>query len=193
MMSGRVGWKRSDKRWKDDYGNEWASRLECEVFEALSKDERITVRKCERGGSDTFSYHSPVRGALCLECSGGEVVQLRTYTPDLHIVPTSEEYTGGAYYLEIKGHFPARKRSLLRSFLKSGPHIDLRMVFESDQRARGTKSHTNLTYARDILKVPACVWGRRLDAPDPTAKGKLAQRGGWRKDPTITLPEDWYV
>lgn len=156
-MSGqKVGTKRSDRRWQSDDGQLWDSRFEWRVWSVLSEIPTITVRRCERGKGDSFNYVSNVRGAKCLECDSREVVQERTYTPDLLVRRKSEVQHGGGYYLELKGRFPPAKRSLLRAFVKSRPEVDLRLVLEKDGRA--TPKLDLLEYCHEYLKIPTIVW-----------------------------------
>jgi len=159
----RVGTKFNDRRWRDKTGQVWASRLECLVFEELSKDARIIVRKCERGTSDTFTYVSPVRGGECLGCGHKEIVQRRTFTPDLYIRRKARGVDERGYYLEVKGRFTGPQRNLIRSFLKTGPGIDLRMLLERDRDATGKL--TMLEYVTKYLKIPVHVWDHQLPAP----------------------------
>lgn len=156
---GRVGVKRSDRRWEDENGV-WASKLEAIVFDRLQRDPRISVRRCDKGAGDTFAYTTPIRGGCCGACGADDVVQRRTYTPDFHITPVSGVGGHPGYYLEVKGHFPGDKRNLLRAFLKTGPRIDLRLLLERDGRA--TRSVTLLEYCHKFFKIPIHVWDGQL-------------------------------
>jgi hypothetical protein len=160
----RFSRKRSDKRWIAEDGDVFASKLEWLVYEALRQDSRLSVRRCVKGEGDTFDYVSKVRSGECTACKSGEIVQRRTYTPDLHIVPTQRgsksKANGPGYYLEIKGHFPGPKRKLLGDFLKTGPTIDLRLLLQRDGKA--TPKLTQLEYAVSRLKLPVHVWDGQL-------------------------------
>jgi len=125
---GRVGRKRSDKRWEDSSGGLWASRFECEVFETLSDDARLVVLRCSQGDSHTFPYHSKVLKGSCMECGSSKIIQRRTYTPDLFVVPTCRGSDGRGYYIETKGYFPGPQRKLSSDFLRTGEDIDLRSL-----------------------------------------------------------------
>ncbi len=157
---GRLSKKRSDKRWKDDEGHVWASKLELEVFTGLSRDPSFSVRRCSAEEGDTFNYTSPVRSAKCLGCGSDECVQERTYTPDLFVYPKTSRGKDRGYYLEVKGHFPGPQRNLLRCFLKTGPSIDLRILLQRDGRA--TRGLTMLEYCHKFLKIPVHVWDGQL-------------------------------
>jgi hypothetical protein len=163
-MGRRLSNKRSDKRWEDENGV-WASKLEATIFKALRADSRIVVRRCSAGEGDTFAYVSKVRSGECSACGSGEIVQRRTYTPDLFVLPAGpasrkrgSERQG--YYLEIKGHFPGQKRKLLGDFLKTGPSIDLRLLLQRDGKA--TPKLTLLEYATSRLKLKTHVWDGQL-------------------------------
>ncbi|MEK0325880.1 MAG: hypothetical protein QQN63_09270 [Nitrosopumilus sp.] len=177
-MKGRVGTKRSDFRWRDDTGHVWASKLESLVFEELSKDARIDVRRCEKGSSDTFSYVSPVRGGVCVGCGCKEIVQQRTYTPDLYIRRKARGIDDSGYYLEIRGRFTGPKRNLIRNFIKTGPGIDLRMLLERDRDDIGMRV---CTVCEAELLVP-----RRQVCSDACEKIRKAKQ--W----TPSQKKDWY-
>lgn len=155
-MGRRVGKKRSDRRWIADDGTEWDSKFEWSVYDRLSAGGG-SVRKCDE--SDSFSYTKPIRGAACLGCGSGEVVQRRTYTPDLYYVPAPDTSPGVGYYIEVKGYFPGTKRALFRNFLKCHPDVSIRIVLERNSRAPGTKS-TYGDYIDKFFKIP---WVVRLD------------------------------
>lgn len=160
-MGRRLSAKRSDKRWEDDDGNVWASKLEASVYEALRADDRLIVRRCSAEEGDTFDYVSKVRAGQCAACGSGEIVQRRTYTPDLYVLPARQKADKRrGYYLEIKGHFPGSKRKLLGDFLKTGPRIDLRLILQRDNKA--TPKLTYLEYAVSRLKLPTHVWDGQL-------------------------------
>lgn len=156
---GRLSKKRSDKRWEDEHGV-WASKLESVVFGKLLQVPGIVVRRCSAEQGDTFDYHTPVRSGICRSCGGSDIVQQRTYTPDFHIRRSSGGGDERGYYLEVKGHFPGPKRNLLRSFLKTGPSIDLRILLERDGKATG--SLTLLEYCVKFLKIPVHCWDGQL-------------------------------
>lgn len=144
IVGHKAGTKRSDKRWIDEHGNLWASRFEYLVYEA-AKRANAAARRCDKGGSDTFSYHSEVRNGRCQDCQSANVVQERRYTPDIYIVPPSAEGQSdesgsreGGYYVEAKGYLRADKRALLRSLVKSGEISDLRFIIQSDYRVGKT-------------------------------------------------------
>lgn len=146
----RVGKKRSDRRWQSEDGTVWDSRFEYEVYEHL-RAAGVNVRKCGKG--DTISYTEPRRSSQCLECGSNEVVQLRTYTSDLLV----RQGDGSEYYIEVKGYFPAAKRSLLRHLIKARPDVNIRFVFASNAKAPGSKLRY-AEYCAKYFKVP-CVVG----------------------------------
>jgi hypothetical protein len=88
------------------------------------------------------------------------VVQEHIYTPDLFNVPNVPGASDSSgYYIEAKGYLRAEGRSLLRSFRKSRPDIDLRLVVERDYKV-GKGSLTS--WASKYLKVPVHVWDGSL-------------------------------
>lgn len=136
----KAGTKQSDRRWIDERGVLWASRFECKVYEAALRAS-IPIRKCDKGGDDTFSYHSEVRNGRCESCQGVDVIQERQYTPDLRVLSAPAGTEGaqpgsgeGEYYVEAKGYLRADKRTLLRCLVKTGKVPDLRFILQSDYR-----------------------------------------------------------
>lgn len=120
----------ADRRYVDHEGVQWASRYEADLYWHL-KGLGVPVRKCEQGSSDTFHYTSRVVGGRCLGCEDGEVVQDRTYTPDLYVGEASGVH-GGGYFVEAKGYWKPPQRNLLRSVVKSHPELNLLFVFQKD-------------------------------------------------------------
>lgn len=135
----RVGAKKSDRRWQDEHGEIWASRFECKVYESARAAAK-TVRRCDKGGSDTVSYTSPVRNGVCTSCEGVNVVQQRTYSPDLCVLQSADGEEDSAlsrahkYYVEAKGYLRASERTLLRSLFASNAIPDLRIILQADYR-----------------------------------------------------------
>jgi hypothetical protein len=126
----RVGSKRSDRRWVDPTGEQWASKYEWETYEYL-RAGGSNVRKCD--SSDSVTYTERKRGCECLECGSGNVVQERRYTPDLYIIPKVQPASEG-YYIEVKGYFRGEKRRLFRCLRDSRPDIDLRVVAQMNPK-----------------------------------------------------------
>lgn len=168
----RAGKKRSDRRWVAPDGAVWASRFEYQVFERLS-NLGYPVRKCEAGGCDTFSYHTPVRGGYCTECGGNQCVQQRSYTPDLFISSNggmdSKGNDSGGIYLETKGYFPASKRNLLRSFSTTGPKITLMFLAQRDLWVTKGKTRLSDYFTRYLKNIPFAVWDNQ-DLPREWSK-----------------------
>ena len=151
----RIGYKRSDRRWRAPDGSEWASKFEWQVFDALSANG-YNVRRCDE--RDTLSYTEPKSNARCVACGSWECVQDRTYTPDLFLLPESQGADGVGYYIEVKGYFRREKRQLFRCMRNSREDIDIRLILEADHWV--TKGKTRMTdYARRYLKTtPTHVW-----------------------------------
>jgi len=162
----RLGTKRNDRRWEDGDGNVFASELEAVIFASIKADARVRVRRCSAEEGDTFNYRTPINSGVCNGCGLRDVVQERTYTPDLFVYREGSGHDGRGVYLEVKGYFPADKRNLLRHFVKTGPSIDLRIVLQRD--AKATRNSRLTEYIAKYLKVPVCVWNGKL--PDAWIK-----------------------
>ncbi len=148
---GRVGRKRSDRRWIDPSGQQWASKYEWETYEYL-RSIGANVRKCTEG--DTVTYSEPKRGCVCLECGSGSVVQERRYTPDLFVIPEGEHESGG-YYIEVKGYFRGEKRRLFRCLRQDRPDIDIRVVANANPKTG--KLRLTEYFARYLKTTPIVI------------------------------------
>jgi hypothetical protein len=146
-------------RWKTPDGVVWDSKFEAEIFDAYQR-AGFQVRKC--GAADCLPYTSTVRGASCLQCGSGAVVQAHRYTPDLFIAAKDagqSEAVGdgdGAYFVECKGFLRAERRSLLRAFCKAQPDLPLRLVLQRDYKV--TPKLTISEWAIKYLRIPVAVW-----------------------------------
>ena len=147
----RVGRKRSDRRWLDPSGEQWASKYEWETYEHL-RATGSRVRKCD--SSDTLNYTECKKLCTCVECGSGNIVQERVYTPDLHIIPKGREYSEG-YYLEVKGYFRGDKRRLFRCFRDSRQDIDLRVVAQANTKTG--KLRLTEYFARYLKTTPIVI------------------------------------
>jgi len=150
----KVGTKRADKRWIDEHGEVWASRFECKVYES-GKRAGVKIRKCDKGGSDTVSYHSKVRDGVCQSCQGTDIIKQRRYTPDLRVFQDTgtEACNESSYYVEAKGYMRAPQRALLRDLCKTGALTGLRFILQADYRATAS-----LTIGGWIDKFLHCKW-----------------------------------
>jgi len=152
---GRVGSKRSDRRWEDETGEVWASKFEWEVFDTLSRSGR-NVRRCT--SSDTISYTESRPNVSCLDCGGSNCAQNRTYTPDLFLLPQAATSDSEGYYIEVKGYFRDEKRKLFRCLRKARPDIDLRVIFASNHWVNRPRSRLSDYFTRYIKNTPFCFW-----------------------------------
>jgi hypothetical protein len=119
------------------------------------------VRRCDKGGDDTFPYTTSVRAGQCNDCGSVAIVQHRTYTPDFHIVRKAKGSNDRGYYLEVKGHFPGPQRNLVRAFLEAnGQGLDLRILLQRDGKA--TPKLMMSEYIEKYIKVPWHVWDGQL-------------------------------
>jgi hypothetical protein len=147
----RVGRKRSDRRWIDPSGEQWASRYEWETYEYL-RAGGTDVRRCTEG--DTITYREPKRGCVCLECGGGDIVQERRYTPDLFVIPKGKSEADG-YYIEVKGYFRGEKRRLFRCLRNDKPDIDIRVVANANPKTG--KLRLTEYFARYLKTTPIVI------------------------------------
>lgn len=163
----RVGTKHSDMRWQAPDGTIWASRLEYEVYEEARRSGE-PVRRCVPGTpdkSDTFSYWHSGRSLTCKTCGSAEVGSLRRYTADLFQDSSSckragdegnQEAQSNGYYVDIKGYLRGPRRTLLRSFCKRRPDVDLRILLQRDFKI--SKLTTAAGWINKTLKIPYAIW-----------------------------------
>lgn len=156
---GKIGVKRSDRRFRSPDGAEYDSRFEWQVHSGLESSGYIVRRTDER---DSIAYHTAVKKGRCVECGTTSVIQERIYTPDFFVAGSkgARAYGRGSYYLECKGYFPGDKRSLFRSVAKQATGVDLRILFAKEVVLRGTKL-TNVEYIdRFCPNIPIGIWDR---------------------------------
>jgi hypothetical protein len=156
---GKIGFKRSDRRYRSDDGQEWDSRFEWVVYNGLTSNG-YSVRRCDE--SDAFAYNTTVKQGRCVECGSPKVLQERTYTPDLFVggVKGKRATVNDSYYIECKGYFPSDKRNLFRSFANQTEGLSLRILFPSEVRLKGTKV-TNVQYVKKFCKtIPVGLWDK---------------------------------
>ena len=151
----------ADRRFIDPTGRQWDSKYEYQVYEHL-RLLGYDVRKCSAEEGDTLAYTSNVRKARCLECQSDQVVQDRTYTPDLHVSDLHRPGATGTMgsYLECKGYWKPAKRNLSRSFVRSNPDINLVFVFQNNGWiTKGKSRYTD--YVNRYFKSCSCVVWRQ--------------------------------
>lgn len=148
----------ADRRFIANDGRVWASKYEWQVYAELVAILGSRVRKCSQGGIDTFSYPSTVRGGRCLECQSGQVVQDRSYTPDIFIDKAWDGHPGGGAYIEAKGYWDAHKRNLLRSAVKANPDLNLIFVFAADKWVTKGKTKYSDYVAKYFPGATSVIW-----------------------------------
>lgn len=157
VKGSRVGTKRSDFRWLDADGTVWASKFEYTVYKAL-KDAGVNVRKTTE--EDSVPYQSTFTHAYCAGCQSTNVVQDRTFTPDLFVVlqaqPGRSELHGQGYSAEVKGYLRADRRKLLRDLRRAKPLHDLRFIIERDYKVTAKLSLSQ--WITKYLKCPVITW-----------------------------------
>lgn len=141
----RIGKKRSDLRCRTQDGQEWASPLEAKVYFSLL-EQGYHVRRADF--HDSLTYTTMVKQGRCKTCGACEIVQDRTYTPDLVVDKST--------LLEIKGYFTGPKRNLFRAMRLSNPSADIRLIVQRDHPV--TKGKTNLSDWAKRFRIPFSVW-----------------------------------
>jgi hypothetical protein len=116
------------KTYPTSNGDKCASQYECDVVQSLI--DRGLPYEYE---PVKLEYETNIVKGLCKQCGaeGRDVVQRRTYTPDLRLP--------NGIIVEVKGKFTAPKRNLMRQLVKSNPDIDLRFIFMRDNFYGGRK------------------------------------------------------
>ena len=125
-VAGRIGHKRSDMRYRDETGTEWASKLESDVYEWLTRNA-ASARKAE-SGRDSVAYQTAVRGGTCGECGCTRILQNHTYTPDIFAVDAWPNKPGPVT-LEVKGFLRAKDKRILRAVVKAGVISNMCLLF----------------------------------------------------------------
>lgn len=97
------------------------SGLERRVSEQLNEEQVKYEYEPEK-----FEWRDKNPRGYCSECGGNEVFQPRTYTPDFRI--------GSSIYLEVKGRLTRRDRKILLGVRDSNPDLDLRLVFDKNNK-----------------------------------------------------------
>lgn len=149
----RIGKKRSDLRCRTPDGQEWASPLESRVFFELTRKGYAVERN-----TDVFTYSTAVKQGRCAACNSCEIVQDRTYTPDLKVTFVDKIGSGDItyVYLELKGYFAGPKRNLFRAARQSNPSADIRLIASTDHWV--TKGKTRLSDWAKRFRIPFAVW-----------------------------------
>jgi len=109
------------KRWVTPAGVEVKSGLELKIATSL-EEQGIEY------GYETvkFAWYDKYPRALCSDCGGSEIYQKRSYTPDF-IFPNG-------VIVESKGRLTRRDRKIITGVRTANPEIDLRLVFDKDNR-----------------------------------------------------------
>ena len=71
-----------------------------------------------------IKYTTEVKPAYCANCGHNVVLKQRNYTPDLVL--------DNGIVIEIKGKFTAEMRKKMIAVRDCNPHLDVRMLFQSD-------------------------------------------------------------
>ena len=96
--------------------------------------ELKVANQLEEGGieyeyeKEKFEWIERISRGYCANCGGRDVNQDRLYTPDF--------FLGCGPIIEVKGRLTTRDRKLLVGVRTSNPEIDLRLVFDKNNRIR---------------------------------------------------------
>lgn len=156
----RIGKKRSDLRCRTPDGEEWASPLEARIYRSLLNQGYVVKRE-----PATFKYTTVVKQGRCASCGSCDIIQDRTYTPDLGLYPELGS-DRDPIYLEIKGYFAGPKRNLFRAARQSNPNADIRLIASTDHWV--TKEKTRLSDWAKRFRIPFAVWNGTI--PERTQK-----------------------
>lgn len=114
--------------------------------------------------SVVLEYETAIVKGTCKACgaTGRDVVQRRTYTPDI-VLPNG-------IVVEIKGKFDASKRNLMRQLVRCNPDVDIRFIFMRDNRfgqAKTRKRYSDWARAQGVqcVEVPVDPKTKRI-VPD---------------------------
>lgn len=113
---------RSSRKRQDAKASGYRSGFEKEMADVLGV-KGITFKYEAR----TVDYVSPVRGGVCLKCSASSTGKRRKYLADFSI---------GGIILETKGKLDSPGRTKLIAIKKSNPELDIRLVFQRNNRIR---------------------------------------------------------
>jgi hypothetical protein len=164
VLPGRIGTKRSDRRFRAPDGSEWDSRFEWQVYDALRRSG-VDVERCEKGGRYSIAYTQRLGNSACIACGSTEVGKQRRYTPDLFHHAKKRDAAEGAdagYRIELKGYLRAEERSLLRALCKARPDLDLRFIYQRNWTVSRKSGLTIIDWTKKFLKKPCAVWTGKL-------------------------------
>ncbi len=126
----------------------YRSKLEADMAKFLSS--KSIPFDYETG---TIKFVAPIRGGRCNACSSKDVGKLRTYLPDFRV---------GPIVIETKGRLTSAERTKFIAIKQSNPTVDIRLVFQTDNRIRRNSE----IYYSDWAKNNGFQWhvGTRLPA-----------------------------
>ena len=105
---------------------------------ASKLEERVAKQLEEKGVKYEYEpikliWRDRFPRAKCSECGGTEVYQQRSYTPDFVL--------GNGIIVEVKGRLTRRDRRILIGVVRCNSEIDLRIIFDKDNRInKGARS-----------------------------------------------------
>jgi hypothetical protein len=119
---------RRRRSWKTKSGIEVRSGWEKRVMDALTASGIGYDYEARR-----FSWSETIAGARCSACSATTCVVTRYYTPDL--------FFENGVIVELKGKLTPRNRKIMKAVREEHPEIDLRIVFQRDNKMGTKKWH----------------------------------------------------
>lgn len=133
--SSRPTRRKGDRHYDAPDGSVWDSLFEYKVYLRLADEDGIRTRRTVPGSGDTFIYFDRPRSAICRNCGSDQVVQQRSYTPDLFCDPVQhsvQDRLDRDTWVEAKGYLRGHDRRLLRCFVKERPDVNLWIIFQRD-------------------------------------------------------------
>lgn len=117
----------------------YRGKWEFDGFEFRSKFERSIAEQLKKAGikynyeKESYECFTKVTNGVCEDCDGTHVVQRRWYTPDF--------FLPNGIIIEAKGHLTASNRTILKAVREAHDTLDLRLVFQSNNRInRGSET-----------------------------------------------------
>jgi hypothetical protein len=110
----------------------YRGKWEFDGFTFRSKFEVTIAKQLKKAGieydyeKESYEYFTKVTNGICNDCLGTHVVQRRWYTPDF--------FLPNGVVIEAKGHLTASNRTILKAVREDHPTLDLKLMFQSDNR-----------------------------------------------------------
>lgn len=119
---------RRRREWKTTNGISVRSGWECRELNRLIAGSVPFEYEAER-----FPWYETVAGVSCEECGSSRCGVVRYYTPDV--------FLKDGPVVELKGKLTPRNRKIMVGVKKAHPDLDLRIVFQRDNKLGTKKWH----------------------------------------------------